>query len=116
MSQHKTPNGITFICDDWKAGLWTFPVCMEFMKTAAASRKIMVIGDISDTPKSFYDRYRAVLRQALDVVDKIVFVGDRALTALKVHPGDDRIIAFNLDKPVDWVAKDLATILDHSAR
>jgi UDP-N-acetylmuramoyl-tripeptide--D-alanyl-D-alanine ligase len=106
MSQHKTPNGVTFIRDDWKAGLWTFPACMEFMTTATANRKIMVIGAISDTPKSFYNRYRAVLRQALDHVDKIVFVGDHASAALKVHPGDDRIMAFEMLYEADAFLRD----------
>jgi UDP-N-acetylmuramoyl-tripeptide--D-alanyl-D-alanine ligase len=97
MKPHKSPDGVTFICDDWKAPLWTIPASLNFMRTAKAERKIVVIGSISDTPKSFYDRYRAVIRQALDAVDKIIFVGDHARSALKArpHPEDDRIMAFD---------------------
>jgi len=97
MSPHKTPDGVTFISDNWKAPLWTIPASMDFMRKAKAERKVVVIGSISDTPKSFYHRYRAVIRQALDVVDKIVFVGEHSRSALRArpHPEDERIIAFD---------------------
>jgi UDP-N-acetylmuramyl pentapeptide synthase len=97
MSPHETTDGVIFIRDDWKAPLWTIPASLNFMRTAKAQRKVIVIGSISDTPKSFYDRYKIVIRQALDVVDKIVLVGDHAHSALKArpHPEDDRIMAFD---------------------
>lgn len=43
-----TPDGVTFIRDDFKAPLWTLDACLEFMKTAQAKRKIIVIGTLSD--------------------------------------------------------------------
>jgi len=96
MCPHQTPDGVIFICDNWKASLWTIPASLDFMRKAKAERKIVVIGSISDTPKGFYRRYKTVVLQALDVVDKIVFVGEHALSALKArpHPEDDRIMAF----------------------
>jgi len=97
MSPYETTDGITFICDDCKAPLWTISASLDFMRTAKAERKVAVIGSISDTPKNFHDRYRTVIRQALDAVDKIVFVGDHAHIALKArpHPEDDRVMAFD---------------------
>jgi len=97
MSPHETPDGVTFIRDYCKAPLWTIPASLDFMRTAKAERKVVVIGSISDTPKSFHDRYRTVIRQALDIVDKIFFVGDHAHLALKAqpHPKDDRVMAFD---------------------
>ena len=97
MSPYETPDGVTFISDDWKAPLWTIPASLDFMRTAKAERKVVVIGSISDTPKSFYDRYQTVIRQALDVVDKIIFVGEHAHSALKARPNpeDERIMAFD---------------------
>jgi len=97
MSPHKTPDGVTFIRDDWKAPLWTIPASLDFIRTAKAEKKVIVIGSISDTPKSFFHRYQAVIRQALDAVDKIFIVGDHARSALKArpHPEDDRIMAFD---------------------
>ena len=39
-----TPDGVTFIRDDYKAPLWTVDACFDFMKAARARRKIIVIG------------------------------------------------------------------------
>jgi UDP-N-acetylmuramoyl-tripeptide--D-alanyl-D-alanine ligase len=96
MCPHTTPDGITFISDNWKAPLWAVPASMDFMKKAAAARKIAIVGSISDTPKGFYERYKAVARQALDAVEAVLFVGKHALTALRARraPQDERIMAF----------------------
>jgi UDP-N-acetylmuramyl pentapeptide synthase len=96
MSPHETPQGITFISDNQKAPLWTIPASVDFMRKAKARRKIYIIGSVSDTPKGFYHRYKAVAAQLLDVVDKIIFVGEHALTALRARtdPEDQRIMAF----------------------
>jgi len=97
MSPHQTPDGVTFISDNWKTPLWSIPASLDFMRTAKAERKVVVMGSISDTPKSFCDRYRAVVRQTFDVVDKTVFVGDHARSALRARPRpeDDRVMAFD---------------------
>jgi len=97
MSPREIPNGVTFIRDDWKAPLWTIPASLDFMRTAKAQRKVIVIGSISDTPKSFHDRYKIIIRQSLDVVDKIVLVGDHAHSALKArpHPENECVMAFD---------------------
>ena len=47
-----TPDGVTFIRDDFKSTLWTFEACFDFMKAARAKRKIIVIGEISDVSAS----------------------------------------------------------------
>ena len=67
MSPYTSPDGITFIRDDWKASLWTVPASIDFLRTTKAKRKIAVIGTISDTPNSFSQRYRSIARQASDV-------------------------------------------------
>jgi UDP-N-acetylmuramoyl-tripeptide--D-alanyl-D-alanine ligase len=96
MCPHVTPDGITFISDNWKAPLWTVPSSLDFMKKANAQRKIAIIGTISDTPKSFFRRYQAIIRQTRDIVEKTIFVGEHALTALRTrqNPDDQRIMAF----------------------
>lgn len=96
MSPHETPDGITFISDAWKSPLWTIRTCLDFLGAADVRRKIIVIGSISDTPKGFYHKYKAVIQQAPDTLDKIIFVGDHTDAALKARsgPDDDRIMAF----------------------
>jgi UDP-N-acetylmuramoyl-tripeptide--D-alanyl-D-alanine ligase len=96
MCPHVTPDGVTFVSDNWKSPLWTVPASLDFMRKAKAQRKIAVIGTISDTPKGFYHRYKAVATQALNAVEKVIFVGEHALTALRArqNPDDQRIMAF----------------------
>ena len=36
-----TPQGVTFIRDDFKSPLWTLDACFDFMRSAAAKRKII---------------------------------------------------------------------------
>jgi len=96
MSEHVTPDGVTFLRDDFKAPYWTVPACIEILRNARANRKILVLGSISDTPKSHWERQKAIIRQARGVADKIVFVGNYARSALKAGTGpeDDCIMAF----------------------
>ena len=96
MCPHKMPDGVTFICDNWKSALWMVPASLDFMKKANAKRKIAVIGSISDTPKSFYHRYKTVVRQAMEAVDVILVVGEHARSAMRT-PGLDatRVMAFD---------------------
>ncbi len=97
MSPHQTAEGITFIRDDWKAPLWTISASLRFMQTARANRKVVIIGTISDYPGSSSKKYRGLARQALEVAEKVIFVGNLAHQALKArsHPDDDRIVAFD---------------------
>jgi UDP-N-acetylmuramoyl-tripeptide--D-alanyl-D-alanine ligase len=108
MSPCQTPQGITFVSDNNKSPLWTIPAAADFMRKAKARRKICIIGSVSDTPKSFYDRYKAVVLQMLDAVDKIIFVGQHAITALRVRTDseDQRIMAFSTIGQLDAFLKD----------
>lgn len=90
------PNGITFIQDDQKAPLWAISHALQFMKHARAERKIVVIGTISDYAGNADRVYVSVARQALEVADRVVFVGTRASKCLKArrHPQDEALQAF----------------------
>lgn len=105
MCPHPLPGGITFISDNWKASLWLVPASLDFMKKANAARKIAVIGSISDTPKSFYGRYRTIVTQALEAVDTLLVVGEHAHTAKRVSGIDpNRVMAFaTLDRLNDFL-------------
>src|SRR5690606_21977366 len=70
---------------------------LDFLRQARAKRKVVVIGTISDSPKSPSQRYRFALEQSLGVADLVVFVGVDARGALKAagnHP-DRSIRAFS---------------------
>ena len=80
-----TPDGVTFIRDDFKAPLWTLDACFDFMKTARAKRKIIVIGELSDTGPNKEAKYTNAARISQDIADITVFVGPWASSALKAR-------------------------------
>ncbi len=87
-----TPDGITFIRDDFKAPLWTLDACFDFMKSARARRKIIVIGTLSDygTGTGASKKYADVARIAQDIADVTVFVGPWASSVFKARkPGKE---------------------------
>jgi UDP-N-acetylmuramyl pentapeptide synthase len=85
--------GVTFIRDDWKAPLWSIPASIRALATARASRRILVLGTISDYPGATSPKYRAVAREAAATVDHVFFVGPMgARTTIDAPPG--RVTAF----------------------
>ena len=84
-------DGITFIRDDWKAPLSTVEPAFEFMRQANATRKVIVVGTISDYQGDSTRRYVEIGQMALAVADCVVFVGPRASAALraKSDPKDE---------------------------
>jgi len=80
-----TADGVTFIRDDFKAPLWTLDACFEFMNTARAKRKIVVIGELSDIRSNKSKKYERAGIRAQGVSDIAVFVGPWASSALKAH-------------------------------
>ena len=81
-------DGITFIRDDWKAPLSTIEPAFEFMRSAQASRKVVVIGTISDYQGDSSRRYVEIGELALAFADCVVFVGPRASASLRAKRED----------------------------
>jgi UDP-N-acetylmuramyl pentapeptide synthase len=76
-------DGVTFVRDDWKAPLWSIPPALAFLRSAAAARKIAVIGTLSDYAGSNEKRYAMVARESLGAVDHVIFAGRWARGALR---------------------------------
>jgi UDP-N-acetylmuramyl pentapeptide synthase len=95
MSPHESPGGVTFVRDDWKAPLWSVGPALTFLREARARRKVAVLGTLSDFSGSS-EKYPRVGREALDVADHVVFVGENAHRALpaRSHPRGDRLRTF----------------------
>ena len=88
-------DGITFIRDDWKASLVTIEPAFEFMRKARATRKVIVIGTLSDYQGTSTLRYMEIGRLALAATDLVVFVGPRALASLRgKRDENDKLRAF----------------------
>ncbi|MDA0813538.1 MAG: Mur ligase family protein, partial [Verrucomicrobia bacterium] len=75
MSEVKSPDGVTFIRDDYKAPWWGLPFTVEFIRDAQAMRKVLVLGEMSDNPGDKATKFRRVINSALDHVACIVVVG-----------------------------------------
>ncbi len=125
-----TPDGITFIRDDWKGAFWGLPTVFAFLRDATAARKIVVIGTLADYHGSARTKYVAAGREALQVADAVVFVGEMAtagLRARKFAKAHQRVLAFpdvrqaaqamdNLLRPGDLVMLKGSGIADHLGR
>jgi UDP-N-acetylmuramoyl-tripeptide--D-alanyl-D-alanine ligase len=100
-------NGITFIRDDWKASLATVAPAFEFMKDATASRKIVLLGTISDYGNLKSRRiYASLAAQALECADHVVFVGPQASSGLKArHHADEQAFQafYSVEEAVDYL-------------
>lgn len=89
-------DGVTFVMDDWKSSLWTFPAVFDFLRVAQARRKIMIIGTLSDYGGAASRAYLRTARTALEVADHVIFVGPMASHVLRIkRQGDtERLHAF----------------------
>lgn len=88
-----TPDGVTFIRDDYKAPLWTADACFAFMSAAQASRKIIVIGSLSDCGAGAPEKYAKVAKRAQEIAELTIFVGPWASQVLKARkPGAEHAL------------------------
>lgn len=93
MSPVTTSDGITFMRDDQKAPMWTIPATVDFLRTARARRKIVVLGTISDFQGNPGRKCPAVTRDLLEVVDSVIGVGHQGSYVLRAkarHEGRTR--------------------------
>ena len=97
MQPVSTPDGVTFIRDDYKAPLWTVETCFEFMRAARAKRKIIVIGELQDIASQKGTKYAKTAILAQEIADITIFVGAWASSVLKTRkPGpEDALRAFS---------------------
>jgi len=88
-----TPDGVTFIRDDFKAPMWTVDACFEFMKAAQAKRKIIIVGTLSDRRGSDSIKYLNMAKRAQEIADITLFIGPWASSALKARkPGGENAL------------------------
>jgi UDP-N-acetylmuramoyl-tripeptide--D-alanyl-D-alanine ligase len=96
-SVHQAQFGVTFILDGYKASYWTIESGLAALKAADAPRKTAVFGTISDYPGAASPRYRRVARQALPLVDRVLFVGPHSGHVSHLCEGDERTRLFSFE-------------------
>jgi len=83
------PDGVTYLLDDWKSSYWAIWQTLEFLAEATASRKILVLGSISDHPGAASKVYRRIVSKAVTCVDQVIVTGPKASLALNAGKGLD---------------------------
>jgi UDP-N-acetylmuramoyl-tripeptide--D-alanyl-D-alanine ligase len=71
------PSGAVILRDDFNGSLDTFIAAFETLKNAQASRKILVITTVGDSPESWDRRLTRIAVQASTVVDLLILVGEK---------------------------------------
>lgn len=77
------PGGVAVIRDEYKCTPHSVEAAFDEVRRASAKRKILVFGDISDTPRSDRERQTRIGRQAAGTFDVLLFVGEHASFAAR---------------------------------
>ena len=79
-----------------KAPYWTIPSALRLVADAPASRKTVLFGTISDYAGAGGARYRRAARDALQVADRVIFIGPNSGSAAKLRTGalSERLFTF----------------------
>jgi UDP-N-acetylmuramyl pentapeptide synthase len=78
MSLDRLPGGISFLRDDWKAPAWSLPASLAILRDARATRRLVVLGTLSDYSGASRRAYKLAVKAAAAVADQVVLVGERA--------------------------------------
>jgi UDP-N-acetylmuramoyl-tripeptide--D-alanyl-D-alanine ligase len=95
-SVHTRPDGEVYVLDSRKAPYWTVAAGLAFVKSARAPRKTIIVGTMSDYPGSSSPKYRQVAREALDIADRVIFVGPNSghVSKLRQEQPVERLFVF----------------------
>ncbi len=98
MSVHRAPDGRQFVLDAWKAPQWTMETCLNFLEPVQAPRKTVILGTLSDVRGNTRRRYEATARRALEVADRVLFVGEEAARVRRMKGSDTQERLFMFDR------------------
>jgi UDP-N-acetylmuramoyl-tripeptide--D-alanyl-D-alanine ligase len=95
-SVHVGYDGAVYVLDTHKAPLWTIARGFGFVRSARAPRKTIVFGTISDYAAKGGRVYRNAARGALEIADRVIFVGPQSGHVTKLRKGElqDRLFDF----------------------
>ncbi len=92
------PNGATILRDEYNASPDTMEAAMRVFTEARTRRKVLVLGNISDSRENNRVRFRKLGRQAAQVADLAIFVGEHGHYAVKAAVATglarDRVLEF----------------------
>ena len=83
ISPATSPQGATFLRDEWNGSVDTLHAAFEVMREAKASRRMIVFSDVSDSKQTLRKRHRDIGMQAAQSADAAVFIGDSHAHAVR---------------------------------
>jgi UDP-N-acetylmuramoyl-tripeptide--D-alanyl-D-alanine ligase len=90
MAIHSTSRGAWYICDTAKAPYWGIAKVLALLKDVNAPRRTVVFGSFSDTAGSDSDKYRGMAKQALEIAERVIFIGKKATHIRKMLTPETR--------------------------
>lgn len=72
------PNGAIILRDDYNASIDTIEASLRVLEEATASRRLLVITDMSDFGRNRKQRLKYLAARAAEVADGVVFIGESA--------------------------------------
>lgn len=110
MRPYVFPDDVAFVDDSIKASLGTLPAAVDFLQNAEASRKILVLGTLSDIGGEKGRKTRSFVRQALEAAEIVFYAGWRPESVEKLQQdyGVERVQAF---PSIDALTSKLRAIL-----
>jgi UDP-N-acetylmuramoyl-tripeptide--D-alanyl-D-alanine ligase len=94
MSEVELPGGLTVLEDDWKSAEWSLDLAVDVVRRARAGRKIVVLGQISDSWTPVRRLYPRTAERFLEVAEMVIVVGQfgRYVRLEDRHAGRLRIV------------------------
>lgn len=96
-SVHRRSDDAAYVLDTHKSPLWTIGQGLAFVRTAQAPRKTIVFGFISDYAGKAGRVYRNAARSALQVADRVIFVGEHSQHVSQLRQGQARNKLFSFE-------------------
>jgi UDP-N-acetylmuramyl pentapeptide synthase len=114
LSPHPLPCGATVLRDDHNASLSTLHPALEVLRQARAGRRIVVMGDVFDTPLSPRERFTELGRMAAASADVAIFVGQKINSARRAAAAagmpDSSVRSFKkIQEAAEWLRSELRT-------
>lgn len=77
LSVHPLPSGVTVVRDEHNASMSVVRPALDVLRPVRTGRRIVVMGDVFDTPLNRRDRFTELGRLAAESADIAVFIGEK---------------------------------------
>lgn len=78
MQPIELPGGVTIVRDDFSAAALTVDAAFDFLRSAKAGRRILVMSDCSDFGANYRHRHRYIAERAAECADAAIFIGEKS--------------------------------------